>query len=239
MLMRKQFNSRLFENPSPPMTQTNGQPPSRRFVVVWRIATTVLVTLFVVWHLLFLLVRNIAGLAEEPVQQWAEEAGIEDVYEPVNEWTTSYELTLGLDQGWAMFTAPLARTAPFPAIRIEFDDGTTEDFLSDNEPQDLGRFWRFGGARMRKYEHFLATTGETRKDGSIRGSYRRPLWEQYVRWRLAQWRERNPDDPRTPAKILFIRRRFTLPAPGENPNHFDPPSEKIIARFAADGDLLP
>jgi hypothetical protein len=191
----------------------------------------------VTWHLLFLLVRGTIELGEDDILAWLGRQSwygpVRPVVEPVNRWATRYENTLGIDQTWCMF-ASMARGANFPAVRIFFTDGTHEDVLSDDEPADPNRFFRIGQARLRKLENALAT-----QNADQRRSYKRPMWEQYVRWRLTQWRRRHPDDPRRPARLTLVRRRFVLPEPGHGPTIATSPQEFVVARFNADGDMLP
>ena len=121
----------------------------------WRIVKILVVLTFVLWHLVFLIYRNIADL-------WGEEIGKKAVVEKAawdkkwkaddgSTWSSSYAALqfwnvclevseekklgtatrryaalIGQEQGWCMFAAPLARRAYFPALRIYFEDESEE-----------------------------------------------------------------------------------------------------------------
>jgi hypothetical protein len=214
-------------------SQTDLQFPSRlaRFI---HQAAGVLVFGFVCWHLFFLAVRNFARDENQAISMFCDKIRVKPALDLANKWTGTYESVLGLDQGWVMFSSPVARSGgPFPSVRIEFEDGSSAELLSDNEPPDINRFVRFGLWRTRKFEHMIVTKFEDRKD-----SYRLPMWERYVCWRLEVWQTRNPDDPRKPVRIVLTKRRFAYPKPDEDPSNLQPPTIEEIATFDTEGKLV-
>lgn len=202
-----------------------------------RHAQNLLIFSFVCWHVTFLLMRNAIDLDSEKAQKWLAEQGIWNDIEALNEAQLMYEKRTGVDQGWKMFGSPVARRSPFPAVRIEFDDGGSAVQLSDNEQENPAKYFRIGKWRLRKYEHYLATKWEERfaHPSSKFGL----LWKDYVHWRLAVWRERHPDDQRRPVRLVLIARRFAFPKPDADPSHFDPPDVKTVATFNVEAKSLP
>lgn len=149
---------------------------------------------FVCWHLLMMFVTN---------------AKIKNDF--TDETIRKYERYLSLDQAWGMFTSPLFRSLPFPAVRITFSDGSSELVRSTNEPDDLSRFVRIGGWRLRKLEHTFVT-----ERIQLEGDYRQPIQRRLAQSYLARWRQAHPDDPRTPVRLTLVKREFTIPQPGES-----------------------
>jgi hypothetical protein len=198
---------------------------------------TAAVVLFVAWQLFFLLVRNPLDFWYTPLKQWCEKnniwRGAKTVVDPVDDATRYYANFCGIDQNWRMFVPPLARSASFLAARLEFTDGTAIVLRSDNEPDPLGYF-RFGGWRQRKLEDYLVykTPEELPGDDEL------PLWEAYARWSVRRWKERYPDDSRTPARVVLLRRVVTFPEPSENPSVYEEAAVSTVGAFRPDGSLI-
>ena len=181
----------------------------RRLPWMWPAARNTAVVLFGGWQLVFLCVRNSLDFWYTPIRDWCRKQeiwdhGVGPVLDPVNDAADQYANFNGIDQDWKMFTPPLARSDPFLAVRIVFTDGSDEVLLSDNEP-DPRSFFRFGGWRQRRLE-----------DVVVWG--RSPvLSAAYVRWSVRRWRERRPDDPRTPRRVVAPPPRVELPGAGDRP----------------------
>jgi hypothetical protein len=194
------------------------------------------VGLFVCWHLFFLLVRNPLDLWYTPFKEWCQERGwwprLEPWVRPVDRATGQYGNGLGVEQGWCMFTPPLARSAPFLAARIDFTDGTSEVLRSDNEP-DPTAFFRVGGWRQRKLEEYLVHPDETK----LHEHEELGLWEAYARWSVRRWKARHPEDRRTPRQVALLRRRIYFPVPGQDPGLYAEPEVYPIGTFDPDGRL--
>lgn len=174
-----------------------------------------LVIAFVAWHSIFWVFQNIEEYA-------LEELGLETALEPIVNATARYEQLFCLDQGWMMFTSPLSRTVPFPSVRLEFFDGSTERLLSINEPNDPARYIRRGEARLRKYEHRLITSDWEYTDSE-------ELWKRYLNWRTQLWRAANPDDARRVKNAVLVRRTFELVEAGDEPELV--PTEEDVYRM--------
>jgi len=149
------------------------------------------VLLFVLWHLTFLVLTN-ATIHSEAIDATV----------------GKYESYLGLDQRWGMFSSPLWRSAPFPAARIAFDDGSTEEVSSTNEPADMTRYARLSGWRQRKLEHYLITI-------DVERTYQEPMLRRLMESYVARWKREHPGDVRKPVRVTLLRRDFTMPVPGE------------------------
>ena len=211
----------------------------RRLPWLWSAARNTAVALFVGWQLFFLFVRNPLDFWYKPIKSWCEDQGIWTRHvgpwlDPVDDATRHYGNFNGIDQDWRMFTPPLSRSAVFLAARVEFTDGSDEVVLSEEEP-DPRSFYRFGGWRQRKLEYQLAykTAADLPSDDDL------PLCEAYARRSLRRWRDAHPDDPRTPARVVLLRREIALPAPGTDPTAFPPADVSVIGTFLPDGSLAP
>jgi hypothetical protein len=194
------------------------------------------VAAFVAWHLFFLVFRNPLDLWREPILDWCKGRGwwpsAEAPFEQADAATSRYGNLCGVPQGWRMFTAPLARSAPFLAARIEFTDGSREELRSLNEP-DPRSFVRLGGWRLRKLEDHLSDG----RPETLPGNRERELWGAYVRWCVRRWRAGHPGDPRTPARVVLVRRQVTFPAPGDPPGSNGEPEYHAVGTFLPDGRL--
>jgi hypothetical protein len=185
------------------------QPRWRRWLRGLGIAA---VCLFVVWHLLVQVVRNALDVYGSPVRGWVEPrlaaAWARESFDALDTATQRYSYFTGVQTGWSMYAAPVARWALFLAVRLEFDDGSSADVLSPNEP-DPDHFFRAGNWRRRKLEDALldlrGRTPATHTD--------RAVYEAYVRHRLRAWRAAHPDDRRTVTRILLLRRDVSLALP--------------------------
>jgi len=208
------------------------------FSRLWPRTKTAAVVLFVGWQLFFLFVRNPLDFWYTPIKAWCEEKkiwqGVKVVLDPVDDATRHYGNFAGIDQNWRMFVPPMARSASFLAARIEFTDGTDELIRSDNEPDPLSYF-RFGGWRERKLEDYLVS----KTPEELPGDDELPLWEAYARCSVRRWRERYPDDLRTPARVVLLRRVITFPEPSENPSVYEEAAVSTVGVFHPDGSLAP
>ena len=210
----------------------------RRLPWLWPAAKATAAALFVAWHLFFFLFRNPLDLWDKPVEDWCKTQAwwkeAEPYYDDTDRVTRRYGNFFGIEQGWKMFPPPLARAGWFLDSEITFSDGGVETFPSDNEP-DLARYVRLGGWRLRKVEAALVwATPEELHAGRADNM---TLFAPYVRWRVRRWRETHPDDPREPATVKLVRRRFDLPEPGGDPTKHEGPVVTEIGVFDADGRL--
>jgi hypothetical protein len=209
-----------------------------RFPRLWSRAKTTVIALFVSWQMFFLIVRNPLDFWYTPIKGWCEEKkiwhGVKEVLDPVDDATRHYGNFAGIDQNWSMFVPPMARSASFLAARVEFTDGTEDLLRSDNEPDPLGYF-RFGGWRQRKLEDYLVY----KTPEELPGNDELPLWSAYARWSIKRWRERWPDDPRIPARVVLLRRVISFPEPSEDPSVYEEPAAYTVGVFHPDGSLAP
>src|SRR5262245_10298313 len=132
-------------SPTPPV----GRPLAR----LGRRLRSGFVFLIVVFHLFVLFVRNPLDFWAKEVRAWMKERGHWEAYggksRALDKFTYKYPNLVGCEQRFVMFRPPMARRAPFLAVRFELTDGTTEVVRSYNEP-DPTRFFRFGDWQLRK-----------------------------------------------------------------------------------------
>lgn len=162
--------------------------PPKPIREVFRRFKQLLVIIFVTWHLFFLFVTN-AKLDGE----WSAAT------------VNRYEDYLGLDQGWGMFSSPVWKTTPFPALRLEFTDGSSDVMRCDNEPADIKNYFKTTRSRLRKFEEHLLGVSD--------GDYRRPMLVAYANWRVDEWQHRHPDDTRQVKQAVLLKRIYEVPGP--------------------------
>jgi hypothetical protein len=203
----------------------------------WKRAKSLCVAAFVVWILIFIVYRNAAELWGDAFVAWVRpRTGYTRIEPELNRFSTCtirFGSYCGIEQGWFMFGSPLARRTHFPAVLIQFTDGSDTLMLSGNEP-DPDHFWRLGGFRQRKLEDHIACLAA---DEETKGEEAQ-LWSNYALWVYRHWRRCHPDDPRQAKDVILQRRTIALPGPGESCEH-KPATTSIIARYTLDGRLAP
>jgi hypothetical protein len=214
---------------------------------LWRYFKRGVVICIVVFHLLVLAVRNPLDLWYKPIRGWmqkhptdAEQGRTywdrfgEKDRSPIrvaDRFTYKYTNLAGIEQRWVMFSPPVARSAPFLAVRLEFTDDSSETLLSPNEP-DPTSYFRVGGWQVRKLEDYLAWPPDDLKDDA-----ELPLWQAFVRYKVQQWSDSG--DPRQVQRVVLVRRRIYFPERGQTYDDVEPPSEKDVVSFTPEGKLLP
>src|SRR5262249_47045075 len=140
----------------------------------------------------------------------------------------------GQSQKWTLFAPTIARECVFPALDLCWDD-ETKLVLSENEPADLGHYFRAGNYRLRRYERNLTLAlfpeqGETRAQTAerwrdeIRGfvTDNAGIREGYLRWRtnrtVDQWPSRSP-----PRAVVLLMRRYHISDSSEAPRFWTGP----------------
>lgn len=170
--------------------------PNRRAALIWLRMRQCCVFIFVCWHLFVLFITN-----TQLDGKWSDSTA------------GRYESYLNLDQAWGMFSSAWDHT-PFPAVRLEFTDGSSELFLSDNEPRDTQRYFKTTMSRLRKYEEHILYLGSKHYGGSI--DERDEKWKRYAEWRVQRWFEQHPDDQRQVKQVVLLKRRYEIPPPGKS-----------------------
>jgi hypothetical protein len=246
-------------SPAPAAPAKSAAPPRvPPLLLATRIARGVVVLLVVAFHLVVLAIRNpldlwekeiTAELRERPIsgQNWGaaaaadldvkpppsylEDERFRDRYEKANRLSYRFVNMVGLEQDWCMFGAPLARYVTFLAVRLEFEDGTSELVFSLNEPADPTRYLRIGGYQIRKMEGYLMRP----TSAELRDPKQAQFYEGYARHVLRNWRQAKPNDPRELQSIVFVRRKLRFPEPGQRHADVPPPHEDDVAAFDAQG----
>ncbi len=219
-------------DPQPVPTPTSS--PLERFLRALRI---VAITAFVCWHLFYLLFRNPLDLWwNEIVTGWLKKQVWWDrplvtmqqnfpndprhvvvtpgkIFSTIDMATDRYGHFFGVEQGWSMFTPPIARKAPFLAAEIELNDDSREVLLSPNEVSlPEGWYFRWDGWRQRKLEDYMIYENTD----SIPGKSDPQIFQAYVRWAVRRWRAQHPDDPREVVRVRLLKRNWSLPGPDES-----------------------
>lgn len=220
-----------------PDTATD-RPRRSWFGRLWRVVQTTLIVLFVCWHLFFMFVRNHLDLWEDTILGWAKEqtwwSRVERPVHHIDYKTWYYGNFTGCEQGWGMFSPPMARRVAFMGGKLIFSDGSHAIVTSINEPQDPASYFRAGGWRQRKLEDCLGWV----KPESIPESADLPVYGAFIRWYIRTWRQAHPDDPRTVSEVHLIYRNYVLPGVDQDPASFAPPTESVLAVFSPEGEYL-
>lgn len=252
--------SNITPAPAPPPPAAPAAPtPVPPHRLLWRYFKSAAVFLIVAFHLAVLLIRNPLDLWDKEIREYLREkpawggalaaAADErleaprslwdrygDDYKKADRFTYKFTNWAGVEQRWVMFSPPLARKGDFLAVRLEFTDGSPPEVLfSENEPADPSSFFRLGGWQVRKLEDYLAWPS----DGTLFDSGpEKRLWEAFARHSVKKWRQMRPGDPRKVERVVLVRRRLYFQAPGQRPEDVDPPTEREVATFDAEGRVM-
>jgi hypothetical protein len=218
----------------------SADPPAGLLQRGWRYLKITAVVLFVCWQLFFLVFRNPLDLWwDDTLKDWCQRRSwwrtVRPEFERFDTLTRHYGNACGVEQGWCMFTPPMARKAPFLAARLEFSDGSEALLLSENEVDPARPYLRVGGWRQRKLEDILIG-GSPR---TLADNVELSLWQAYARDAVRRWHQQHPDDPRTVTRVRLEERRFAFPRPGSDPHEYADPLLDEVGTFDADGRLLP
>jgi hypothetical protein len=238
-----------------------GVAPNTRSVllgifIVWQLA-------FLVVHNLVGLLQEaradmpaeIRAAVEQVAPGWPEKKGhvwnlMEGATNVTNRWS---QVTWQL-QTWALFAPNVGKDCVFPALVLSEEAPTNAPLargdlpatfqvpgklvLSDNEPPDMKRFFRWGNFRLRRFEnnlviYLLPWEPETPQETAER--FRKRIKEHltenpdmlvgYLRFRLNQL-----DGPPPPQVILLLR-RYHLTGPGAGSDFVEGPFTVPIARW--------
>jgi hypothetical protein len=131
-------------------------------------------------------------------------------------------------------------------FRSDSKSPRAEFLLSENEPEDIHHFVRFGNARLRRYEGRLyADTQPKGKESSVDLAARLSKEMQalvrdndetavaYLRWRMDGWQRAHPDTP-APKQVVLLQRSYRIRGPEEEPKGWDGPLLVPCARWLPD-----
>jgi hypothetical protein len=205
----------------------------------------------ILWQILFLFTANIVRgvqdmrshlveevpALEEIAPEWSQGEGrVYDALEGINRAAVRWWELTSQPQEWALFAPNVGSEADFVALELRWDDDPPqrggsqpirppEILLSDNEPRDPHRFFRFGNFRLRRFE------------SSFNGERLRKYWKKiraYMEWRFEAYQRQHPDAPR-PKQFILLTRTYRIPAPpGPTPWTWEPaggPEQRPLARW--------
>lgn len=244
-------------NEPAPTSQPRQQPEQPPAGGAWGFVRGAAIFLIVAWHLVYFAIRNPLDLWEEGIKPWlkqkswweASEVAIQpgkarEVSGKWEQWGEAYEFAdkatkhfgriTGSEQGWVMFSPPMAKRSAFLGVRFEFEDGGKVTVPSETHP-DPARFFRFGGWQTRKYEDYLMD-----KYGGPR-DYDYPMWRAFVRKKVGLWRERyrhqyEDYEDEEPARVVLVKRYVRFPRPDAAPGDYPAPEDEDVASFRPDGE---
>jgi hypothetical protein len=225
-----------------------------------------LLGLFVVGQIVFLFAANLLGIlkyyrpepssaagevAQVVAPGWAAQEGhVHDLVETLTGLTERWSALTGQPQNWGLFAPGVAAECPFVAVELHWDDGVIdlaahppELLLSDNEPPDVARYFRWGNFRLRKFESYLdvvlnayeresADARARRWQGQIEEHLRKE-WNTvrtYLKWRSDRFLQLHPNRAE-PRQLVLYTRRYHIPAPDEGRIGWDGPFMEPVARW--------
>jgi hypothetical protein len=206
------------------------------------------------------------GVINKTFPDWLKKQGhAHDVLHVVKDLTSRWEELSGQPQGWSLFAPEIARQITFVAVELRWDDPNQgkahrermapfppELVLSENEPRDKTRFFRWGKFRLRKYESYLDVVLRVYEDETLEQAVER--WgrrirkkvyneedniQEYLKMRTRHYLSQHPGRPRPRQAILLVR-RFEIPKPEDFSEEWykDPRDEPLrqlpIARCLVD-----
>lgn len=247
--------------PPPAVTANPPAPvPPRvpRLVLATRILRFAIVLIVVAFHLAVLAARNPLDLWDKEIraylrelplsgERWGAAAAADlDVKPPTSclddkQFSERFDKAdrfsykfcngVGLEQDWCMFGAPMARTVKFLAVRLEFEDDTSELIFSPNEPADPTRYFRIGGYQIRKMEGYLMKPSFS----DLRDPVQAQFYEGYARYVARKWQQAHPNDQRKLRSIVFVSRKWRFPEPNQKYANLPPPHSEDVVIFDAQG----
>lgn len=209
--------------------------------------------LFIVGQLAFLLAANLEGILPSLLRlcgQSEEEGPLPQASETLAPVTDHWAELTGQPQDWSLFAPNAYTDLSFLAVELRWDDGVHPPLLlfSANEPEQLDRYFRIGGQRLRRYESRIDVTLLVPVDGTVEDavvSWRDRIARQvrkrwhfmhvYLRWRLAGYRQTHPEIP-PPSEVRLVTRSHRLPAPGQTDDRWRSPNQQPLARWLPQAD---
>lgn len=240
------------------------KPPS----LLCRVAG-LLLGLFVLGQIFFLLSANLLRMLEDAKPSLKE---VDQVRQTLPDWsndegrlhaaltTLSHadrrwgELT-AQPQSWSLFAPSVFEHIPFPAVLLRWseeqraipEEAPAEQLLlSENEPSDRHRYFRYGQFRLRRYEGnvgLVLPQGATAD--SLRGKIEKHLRDEwdgilaYLHWRRAVFQRAHPELP-PPREVILLMSTYRIPPPpGPEPWDWQVLERQPVARWLPDAESDP
>jgi len=186
----------------------------------------VLLGLFVFGQILFLLLANALSV----VHHAQADGSLGNTGRMLTNVTERWSQLTSQPQNWSLFAPEVDTECAFVAVELTWDDAEQHRrvlLLSENEPEDLRSYARWGRFRQRRLEASLTTQlwlpeGKELDDVAV-------VWQQditdrvrskhdamraYLQSRLASYHGEHPDVP-GPREVRLLVRTYRIPAPGD------------------------
>ena len=222
---------------------------------------------FIIWQLVFLLGLNFCEVTRHCLSFYSEQKdgppGLIDPGKTEGRYFAKFEqlFTRWADftdqpQSWSLFAPNVWSQTPFVAVELRWDDeapGAPQAanavqspvlLLSDNEPDDITRYLRFGHFRLRRFESnidvgFTIDTDKSTED--MQDRWRQNVFKKvkdqalamraYLEWRVNRYRDEHPEAGMPRQAILHIR-VYVIPVPPRPDNwNVTGPGDHVMARW--------
>jgi len=217
-------------------------------------APRILLGLFIVGQLVFLFTTNFLGFVQEykdqipkhwqaPIERIApgftkQEGHVWELTQTLSRLTEMWEHGTGQAQQWMLFAPRIGKDCTFPAVELTDSQAmpqAPELWLSDNEPEDIERFFRFGNFRLRRFENNLvvdlsADDSEAKEEIDRYLKKDGDLVFAYLQWRLEQIQQRKTTRQQ-PHQVILLMRRYRINDPGEGEQLWEGPHTTPVARW--------
>ena len=160
-------------------------------------------------------------------------------------------------QSWSLFAPTIGTECVFPALLFterDFDDlpippgGNLADapalgrvVMSNNEPADMKRFFRWGNYRLRRFENNLVVYLTPRENETPQETAER--WRDRIKEHVSEYaalllgymrirmRQIEPAPGEPPRQVILLMRRFSLKGPDAGADFYDGPFTMPVARW--------
>ncbi|MCI0681594.1 MAG: hypothetical protein L0Y71_05790 [Gemmataceae bacterium] len=227
--------------------------------------------LFLILHNLFTVLQDarseMAPEARAVVEQfapgWPESKGhLSRFMEGTTNVTNRYaQATLQL-QSWSLFAPNVGTVCVFPALLLSDEplpdapvhatdapgnyDVRGKIVLSDNEPADMTRYFRWGSFRLRRLENNLVvylSPDDSETAAAMAERFRERIKSHvaeydeallaYLRWRL------KAQGAAPPRQVILLMRRYSLKGPNAGANFFEGPFTMPVVRWQPQAPVRP
>jgi hypothetical protein len=222
---------------------------------------------FIVWQLAYLVGINFCEVTRHYLSYFTDETDAQPrLLDPktiegrgfaqIEQLFTRWDEFSEQPQSWSLFAPNVWSHIPFVVVELRWDDEPAGApaaanapyppvvLLSDNEPKDVSRYFRFGLFRLRRFESNIDVGLGIDADKSIedmQDRWRQNTFERvndraiamraYLEWRMRRYLAEHPNWE-TPSQVILRVRVYRIPSPPFPKDwNLKPPEEHTLARW--------